>query len=214
MGRWTEIARLVRAITKRHLADVHTHLPAQVVSYNAATNTCSVQPCVKRMRTEDSNNLQTVTLPQIDDVPVMLFGSGKCIMTVAPQAGSYGLLHTTERAIENWMLQGGTVEPTSSRMHDISDSFFQPGAYPLIADGDNGLIAPPIEIDRIELRTRLGTTYVSVTDDNQVAIEANNIGNIFIDNDGKIEIYNASGSWEMKPSGQVDVNNGNFTVDP
>ncbi|NIS15866.1 MAG: hypothetical protein GWN96_06460 [candidate division Zixibacteria bacterium] len=100
------------------------------------------------------------------------YGSGKCLLTIAPQAGSYGYYHVSQRALDSWLTKGGIVDPSSSRKFDISDGVFEPGLYPLIPDGDNGLIVPAINTDRIELRTRVGTCYVAVLDDETVEIDA------------------------------------------
>jgi hypothetical protein len=171
MGWIRDIKILVRRMIQAALADVHTHIVAQVVSYTAATNTCSIQPCVTRIRAEDPQNMTTVELPQIDDVPVKQFGSGKCLLSVAPQAGSYGVFHVSEKDLENWLLQGGVVDPTNSKRFDLSDGFFDPGAYPLIPDGDNGALLVPIETDRIALRNRLNTCQVAALDDGTAVIK-------------------------------------------
>lgn len=164
------VQKLIRRLVDAAFADVHTHLPAQVISYNATENTCSILPCIKRIRTEDPNNMTTIPLPQIDDVPVKQFGSGKCLFAVAPQAGSYGVFHVAERSIDNWMNNGGIVEPSSARRFDLGDGFFDPGAYPLKADGDKGLVEIPIKTDRIELRTRTRAGYISLLDTDIVEI--------------------------------------------
>jgi len=187
------IARKVaRAVIDEEL---HTNMGAQVVSYDNLTNTASIQPFVTRFRTQDSDNLTTIQLPQCDDVPVGQQGSGKCLLSVAPQAGSYGKFYVSESDISAWMLKGGITDPAHSRKFDISDGWFEPGLYPLIPDGDNGLIVVPINTDRIEMRTRLGTAFVAVVDD------------------GTIEIESPLGSISVNATtGQVDIN-GNLTVD-
>ncbi|MCP4539026.1 MAG: hypothetical protein GY832_17970 [Chloroflexi bacterium] len=186
---WTRnIAKLIRRMIDRALADVHTHMPAQVISYDAATNLAVVQPCLNRIRVKDPNNETTVQLPVIEDVPVKQFGSGKCLITIAPQADSYGVLHVSERSLEKWVTEGGIVNPGSTRKFDISDGFFDPGTYPTVDDGDNGLISPAIATDRIALRTRDNTAYVAVK------------------TNGAVEIYTTTG--------QAVTINGNFTVDP
>lgn len=154
------------------MADVHTHLPAEVVSYDAGTNLVSIQPCIDRMRIDDPNNTESVRLPQIDDVPVHHFGSGKCLLTVAPQPGSYGSYHVSERSLTKWINQGGIATPDNHRKFDISDGFFIPGIYPTIIDGNNGLVEEDISTDRIELRTRTGNTTVAVLDNENVEITA------------------------------------------
>ena len=165
-----QIKQLVRRIVGAELANVHTHLPAKIVSYTAATNLCSVQPCIKMIRSQDPDN-ETINLPVLEDVPVHQWGSGKILATVPPAAGAYGLLHICERDIENWIMQGDIQNPGSTRRFDLSDAFFVPGYYPIAPDGDNGLLAVPVETDRMSIRTRLNTAAVAVVDNNTVEID-------------------------------------------
>ena len=205
-----EISRLIRRMINAALSDVHTHIPAQVVSYTAATNTCSIQPCINRIRSEDPNNLTTVAMPQVDDVPVKLFGSGKLVCAVPPVAGSYGIFHVSERELETCMLQGGQVDPKSSRKFSISDGWFDPGAYTMLPDGDNGLIVPPLPTDRIGLRTRLGTSEISLKNDGAIEVVAI-AGTFALAVDGSFSFTGPAGSMSMNAAGLLDVN-GNLTV--
>jgi hypothetical protein len=207
MGLANEIKRIARRVVESFLAEkIHTHLPAQVVSYDATTNTCSIQPCIMRMRSEDPGNLTTIELPQIDDVPVKQFGSGKLLFSVAPQADSYGVFHVSERDIEVWLTKGGVVNPGSSRKFDLTDGWFDPGAYPLIADGDNGLISPAIKTDRIEMRTRAGTSTITLKDDGSIELVTLGDGSVAISTDGTVGIGNTSGFMEIDPSGVAKFN--------
>lgn len=160
----SEIIKLCNAVVKRFLADVHTQMPARVVSYDAATNTCSIQPSIMRIRTDDPNNDGFIILPQIDNVPVKMQGSGKLFLSVCPQVDSYGEYRIQERSIAKWLNNGGSTSPDSLRKFHISDGVFDPGLYPLVADGDNGKIAIPPETDRIALRTRDNTGFIALTD--------------------------------------------------
>ncbi len=163
------IKKLIRRMINNAVSDIHTSMPAQVISYDAATNLVSIQPVINIIRSDDPDN-DVIQMPVLEDIPCKQFGSGKCLLTIAPQAGSYGVFHVSERSIENWIVEGGIVNPSSIKRFDISDGFFDPGVYPIMADGDNGLIVPPINTDRIELRTRLGTTFISVVDDGTIEI--------------------------------------------
>ena len=122
-----ETIRLVKSIVDSALADVHTHMPAQVVSYNETNNTVSVQPCINRIRTDDPSNLKTIQLPIISDVPVAFFGDSTFVITMPLTEGSYGILHFSERAIDKWLASAGIVDPASSRRFDLSDAMFSPG---------------------------------------------------------------------------------------
>jgi len=165
MGIGRLIARLARQVFKKEIAKVHTHLPAKIVSYTPETNLVSIQPCINQFRTEDPDNPETIQLPVIEDVPVHQLGSGLVLATCAPIAGSYGVFHVCEREINTWITQGGIVDPASSRKFDISDGFFVPGLWPLIDP-----IVDPIRTDRVELRTRVGSSYVAVLDTGAIEI--------------------------------------------
>ena len=224
-----DIKKLIRRVVKAMFADIHTHMPARIVSYNAETNTATIQPCINRFRTEDANNPGTVTLPEIEDVPVKQFGSGKLVCFVAPQEGSYGIFHIAEREIETWLTKGGVVDPQSSRKFDISDGWFDPGAYPLITDGDNGSLGS-MPTDRIGFFMRDGATQISVIDNNTIylyntrsSIAMQSDGTVVIDgySDAEIELASdgtvtisgtSSGVIELGSSGTVSIN-GNLTVD-
>jgi hypothetical protein len=212
MGWARAFAALAKRAARAVLAgEVRIHVPCQVVSYTALTNLVSVQPCINVIRTEDPNNLTSAQLPVIDDVPVRQFGSGKCLLSIAPQADSYGVLHVSDRALERWITLGGLQDPSSSKKFDMSSAFFEPGVYPILLDGDNGLIVPPIDTDRVALRNRLNSSYVAVTDAGVVEIGAGSVistpvGTITIAIDGKITIANSVGTWEMDAAGNIAIN--------
>lgn len=191
----------MRRLVRAEMADIHTHLPAQVVSYDAATNTCKVRPCINRIRSEDPEN-NTVEGAILEDVPVKQFGSGKCLLTVAPQAGSYGWLEISERSLESWLMNGNVQTPTNGRKFDLSDAIFDPGLYTLKSDGNNGLISPAINTDRIELRTRACTTFIAVVDDETIEIETSGDVNITATGDTNINgtaiVLNSGSDWAVQ----------------
>jgi len=220
-----EIQQIARNVFRALLPEVRTHLIGQVVSYDAATNTAEIQPVTRAVRMTDAANLTTLALPVLADVPVMQRGSGKLWLTVAPAVGSYGVLHVSDREIETWLTTGGMVDPSVTRICHINDAIFEPGALPLVADGDNGQIEEPIKTDRVSLRTRSGLTEISVLDDESIFISVNDgnfsasvdvdgnvtltaAGNLDVIVDGDVAVSGAS----VTVSGPLDVN-GNFTVD-
>jgi len=167
MSIWRSITKLVRRLVRAELSGIHTTIICQIEAYTAATNTATVQPVYKLART---GGLETVQYPQLEDVPVRQFGSGKLWATCPPAVGSYGYVNVSERSIEQWQANGGITEHGSSRKFDLSDAILEIGLCPLIPDGDNGAFVVPVNTDRIELRTRLGTTFIAVLDDGTVEI--------------------------------------------
>lgn len=170
----TALESFAKKIVEARLSTVHTSLPAQIVSYDSALNTCSIQPVIMRY---DSENIETgvMSLPQLDDIPVQQSGSGKLLLSVAPQTGSYGNYIVSESDLSNWLLEGGISNPHNIEKHNLNDGVFVPGLYPFKADGDNGKLQSPIATDRISLRTRDGNTEISVLDDGSVKITATTI---------------------------------------
>jgi hypothetical protein len=152
-------------------SSINTNIVCQVVSYDADANTCSLQPVVKVMRADDPENMGTMELPQLDNIPVKHQGSGKFLVSVAPAVGSYGNLVVSDSSLENWIVEGGIVNPARTRRHHPNDGFFEPGLYPQKEDGDNGKLQSPIKTDRVSLRTRAGDVEISILDDNSVLIE-------------------------------------------
>lgn len=194
MGIGRLITKIARRVCQTMLAeDLNTHFPAQVVSYDGATNLCSVRSCIRRIRSDDPNHLTTVDLGVLDDVHVKQFGSGKCHLTVAPTEGSYGVMHVSDRCLDQWFDKGGIVDPGSVRMFDINDCFFDPGIYPGVVDGNNGQLPGGVATDGIEMRSRSGNTFVSVRvdgADNETIVIAREGLTLTIDND-EITVLNA-----------------------
>ncbi len=186
MSIFRDIAKLIKRLIGVELAVVHTNIPCQVISYDAVTNTCKLQPCIMRMRADDPNNFEELKLPVLEDVPVQQIGSGDLFLSVAPAADSYGDLHVQERSIANWTLQGGIVAPGTPRKFDLADGFFVPSVGLCTPD----LPVGPILADRIALRDKIGTTYVAVLDNGTVEI-SNPLGMITIDAAGLV-IVNGS----------------------
>lgn len=161
-----DIKALIKSLIESRLSRVHTTIPAQVVSYDATTNTCSIQPCVKIFRSDDieSGNIE---LPQLDDIPVQFAGSGNVFLTCPVQADSYGMYHVAEEDINQWLSSGGIVSPSSVDRFNLDTGFFVPTA-PWIFDSSFGAVAA----DRFSIRTRDGNTEVSVLDDGTVLINS------------------------------------------
>jgi hypothetical protein len=104
---WTEIAR------------INTIKWVKVISYDSDENTVTVQPVVQRFRSNDPDNMTTINLVELTDVPVQQPGSGKSFLTSAPEPGSYGWCGFSDRCIEQWKNNGGVGVARSARMFDF-----------------------------------------------------------------------------------------------
>lgn len=208
-----QVLIMARKLFESLVPSIRTHLPVVITGYDGSTNTAKVQPVNKTMRVEDPDNMTSVDGPELEDVPVIQFGSGKLMLTCAPQADSYGVVHVSDREIETFLANGGINSINSLRTHDISDALLSSGVYTLKEDGDNGLIMEPIKTDRISMRTRSGLTEISVLDDESIEINVNDgKANLVVDLDGNVTLT-ADGACDITSGGTCTIN-GNFTVDP
>jgi hypothetical protein len=220
-----EIKLLASRIAKAEAARVRTCTVGQITEYDATRNAVKIRLCVKSMRTEDPENMTTVEMPVLEDIPVQQFGSGKLLFCVPPAVNSYGTLFFSDRDLEAWLMAGGIVDPANMRKWDLSDAIFIPGLYPFIVDGDNGQIEEAIKIDRVSMRTRSGLTEISVLSDESITVNVNDgKAAVTIDKDGNVTITTAGNlsatadgditleGANIGITGALDVN-GNFTVD-
>jgi hypothetical protein len=119
------VTALKNAIDSR-LLELHTALPAEVVSFDASLNTVNVQPSIKRKFSDGS----LVNLPVIQNVPVCFPRGGDGILSFPIRAGDSVLLVFSERSLDVWWAKGGTVDPADARKHNLSDAIAIPGVYP------------------------------------------------------------------------------------
>lgn len=102
---------------------LHTHLPAKVISFDAATQTVSIQIMIDQIDYDDN----PLPLPPLVDVPLKLIKFGAFNISAAPAVGDEGLAHFSERCIDGWWESSRNSVPLDIRFHDLSDAFFETG---------------------------------------------------------------------------------------
>lgn len=111
---------------KALLLDVHTAIPAIVISFNAEQRTVQAQPAIKRIFREKG----AVNLPPCVDVPVYFPSGGGFELTFPVAKNDHCLLIFSERCIDGWWATGEILEPQDFRQHDLSDAFALVGVWP------------------------------------------------------------------------------------
>lgn len=107
------------------MVDLHTSTPGIVDSFDAETQTASVQPAIRRIfKTLDGENeiLVPTDLPLLINVPVIFPRGGGFSLTFPVKEGDECLLVFCERSIDNWHTYGGVKRPISRRFHSLSDA--------------------------------------------------------------------------------------------
>lgn len=105
------------------LMDVHTALPAIIISFDPEKRTVSAQPAIQRVFSEGEGKAGADNLPPCVDVPVVFPTGGGYEITFPINKGDECLLMFAERCIDSWFETGQPSEPADFRQHDLSDAF-------------------------------------------------------------------------------------------
>lgn len=97
-------------------------LPAVVQSYDRAANRVTVTPAVTSL----SGSGQTLTLPQLADIPVCTAGGGGFGASFPLQAGDTGWLLFCDRDISLFKNSGIVSPANTNRLHNLADAVFYP----------------------------------------------------------------------------------------
>jgi len=126
---------------------IRTCIPARIIRYDNNNRRAVVRVEVQKKHGEDD-----VTIADIEDVPVWEYVMGKFKMGLDPDEGQEGMLHVCDREIETWKINGGVSPMRYARLHQISDSWFMPGAFsdPASADLSNKTSIIQCSIDLAE----------------------------------------------------------------
>jgi len=118
------MAETIQTLIDAKLIEVHTGLPAKIVSYDISTNMAVVKPLLKRKYKAENNSIE---LPTISNVPVAFPRMGEAFLRLPVNPGDEGKISFCERSIDKWLSQGGVVTPDDPRRFNISDAVFELG---------------------------------------------------------------------------------------
>ncbi len=137
----------INMVIERFMSEVHTCMPAKIVSYDSATQSATVQPSFK----ERFVGQPVQSMPQISNVPVIQFATESAWFRVPVKAGDTVMLHFAERSIDQWWSHGGEVEPNTPTMFGLSDAIAVLGLRPRMQ-----AIQPKAAEDSIEMANGQG----------------------------------------------------------
>lgn len=157
---WGSVSdRAAGARAESLLLDTHTCLPGIIKSFDAATQTATVQAAIKRQFILDDDSDGWVELPLCVDVPVHFPAGGGFVLTFPVADGDECLVVFSERAIDFWWDRGGVQEPSEYRLHDLSD------AFAIVGFSSRPRAIPAVATDATELRARDGSLVLRIDGD-------------------------------------------------
>ena len=120
----------VRNAILYQLANIHTAMPAQIVSYDFTTQKASVQPTINKKWTDGTTSI----MPIISSVPVIFPSSGGATISFPVGIGDSCLLVVCERSITEWLQEGGLQTPADPRKLNLTDAVAIVGLKPFNAN--------------------------------------------------------------------------------
>lgn len=116
------LAGTFKFIFKKLMQGVNGMLPAQVVSYDRASNRAKVQPLINLLTTGG----EQITRASISQVPVINIGGGGFVLSFNLNPGDLGWIVAADRDISLFLQTLRAAKPNTDRMNDFADSFFLP----------------------------------------------------------------------------------------
>ena len=125
-------------------SDVHTALPAKVMSYDKDAQQADIKPLIKRVIRTRLGSPVEEELPIIPGVPVAFPGANGFFISFPVVPGDTGMLIFCERNIDRWRENGNDVNPGDQRCHGLAGATFHPGLKTrsnALADADGANMA-------------------------------------------------------------------------
>ena len=115
-----------RALASRN-ADIHVSMPGEIVSYDAATQTATVRPGLRRVLFDAEDNQVAEEIPPIQNVPVSWPGGSGLTLHGTLAAGDTGDLIFSTYSHNEWQASGQVSTPGDLKTHNLGSAKFYPG---------------------------------------------------------------------------------------
>ncbi len=122
-----ELDELIRRALDARIADIHVSMPGEVVSYDAASQTATVRPCLKRVIFSEDDDQIEEEYPPIQNVPVSWPGGSGLTLHIELTAGDTGDLVFSTFSHNEWQATGRVSAPGDLKPHNLGAAKFYPG---------------------------------------------------------------------------------------
>lgn len=113
-----------KMILQRAKADIRVAIPGIITKFDVSTQTVNVQPALmEQTRSPEDGKVESVKLPVLLDVPIVMPRSGGYSLTMPVVPGDECLVIFADMCIDNWWASGGVQTQDELRRHDLSDGF-------------------------------------------------------------------------------------------
>lgn len=131
------LAEVIQQAIGFHFSGVFTGTIARVLSYDATKKRASLQPIIQERYRDERGEIQLRSLPVMEDVPVILPGSGGTRIKFPVSVGDTVLVVFLSQSSDQWRVKGGnTVDPGDDRRNTVSDAVCIPNLQSFKNAGD------------------------------------------------------------------------------
>lgn len=168
---------LLELAREAHAAELHTGMPARVVSYDASTQRADVRPVVQRTVPRVDGGTHLEDLPVIRSVPVLWPGGGGFAIHCPLAAGDDVYLLIPEQDPQSFLESGTPGAPIDHRRHHLAGAFALPvvrhrgraiagtSSTELVMGRDNGT-GPAVRISNTAIKVGRNATSKATRADN------------------------------------------------
>lgn len=151
-----DFTEMLNAALAAFRSELWTSAPGIVQSFDAATQTCSVQLSIRSLARQQAGAVESLALPLLVDCPVQFPAGGNCTLTFPVKSGDECLVVFAARSVDGWWQSGGVQEQAETRTHSLSDGFVLLGfrSQPRALSG--------VSTTTTQLRSDDGDTYVDL----------------------------------------------------
>jgi hypothetical protein len=142
------LAEAVRLALDTRQRNLHTALPGKVASYDAGTQTASIDLLVELAVPSRSKGVAYEKVPTLNGVPVGHPRGGGFVVHFPLAAGDHVWVMFSERSLDEVIKNGSRARPQDQRMHNLSFAYAIPSGSPAERDQVEGLPADTLVIGR------------------------------------------------------------------
>lgn len=135
-----DLDEAIAAAIEAELYNLHTGLPAKVLRFDPSTQSCVVQPLIKRQAINDDEMIEQVAIPPIYNVPVIYPAGGGWSITWPLAVEDIVYLAFAQRSLDTFLetppgTPAAPMQPSDlvdTRKHSLTDAIAIPGLRPRV----------------------------------------------------------------------------------
>lgn len=156
------LTQVMREFVLEGLGGTHTMEPGRIVSYDADTQTCTVQPVVRSRFVDADTDASFYELPPpIANTPVAFPSGGGTSIVWPLERGDFVTIIYAERSIDEWQATASSDNiPQDTRRHDRTDAIVVPGLRSPADPLEENAHSPNAMVIKVE-EIRIGDADVS-----------------------------------------------------